>query len=50
VFAIQALLLHNHIMRKCSYAHAGYILEQEGDAFTIAFHTPSDAVAFTLQV
>lgn len=46
----QALLTHNQIMKQACYEHVGYILEQEGDSFTLAFHEPQDAVAFTLQV
>lgn len=37
-------------MKHACYQHIGYILEQEGDSFTLAFHEPQDAVAFTLQV
>jgi hypothetical protein len=32
------------------YTNVGYIVEQEGDSFTVVFHEAEDAVAFTLQV
>lgn len=37
-------------MKHACYDNIGYVLEQEGDSFTVAFHEPQDAVAFTLQV
>lgn len=46
----QALLLHNQVMRHACYDNIGFVLEQEGDSYTLAFHEPQDAVAFTLQV
>jgi hypothetical protein len=46
----QALILHNQNVQKAAYDHVGYVLEQEGDSFTLAFHEPLDAVQFTLQV
>jgi hypothetical protein len=30
--------------------HAGYVLDQEGDSWAVAFHDADDAVAFSLQV
>jgi class 3 adenylate cyclase len=41
---------HNNRMRKACHAHAGHVLDQEGDSWTIAFHDAEDAVAFALQV
>jgi hypothetical protein len=32
------------------HSHAGYVLDQEGDSWCIAFHDALDAVAFSLQV
>jgi hypothetical protein len=32
------------------YYNGGFVLEQEGDSFTIAFYDPFDAVVFCLQV
>lgn len=47
---LQALLLHNQVLKHACYDNIGYVLEQEGDSFTVAFHEPQDAVAFALQV
>jgi hypothetical protein len=30
--------------------HAGYVLDQEGDSWAVAFHDADDAAAFSLQV
>eukprot|EP00878_Enallax_costatus_P015458 GHUV01016192.1.p1 GENE.GHUV01016192.1~~GHUV01016192.1.p1 ORF type:complete len:446 (+),score=127.76 GHUV01016192.1:4890-6227(+) len=46
----RALGIHNAILRKAVTAHAGYVIEQEGDSWSVAFHRPVDAVAFCLQV
>ncbi|KAF8071314.1 serine/threonine-protein kinase/receptor R818 [Scenedesmus sp. PABB004] len=46
----KALALHNHIIRQATYAFAGCVLEQEGDSYILAFHSPLDACAFALQV
>lgn len=48
--ATKALGIHNSILRRAAAAHAGNVVEQEGDSWSIAFHTPIDAVAFCLQV
>lgn len=48
--ATKALGIHNFILRRATAAHAGNVVEQEGDSWSIAFHTPMDAVAFCLQV
>ncbi|WIA41351.1 hypothetical protein OEZ86_004944 [Tetradesmus obliquus] len=37
-------------MRKACHMHAGYVLDQEGDSWAVAFHDADDAVAFSLQV
>lgn len=37
-------------MRRAAAAHAGNVIEQEGDSWSVVFHTPMDAVAFCLQV
>jgi hypothetical protein len=47
---LQALLQHNHVIKQAADDNIGYVLEQEGDSFTLAFHDPLDAAAFTLQV
>jgi hypothetical protein len=47
---LQALQVHNHIVRHAAYVHAGSVIEQEGDCFVLCFHEPLDAVAFSLQV
>eukprot|EP00775_Hariotina_reticulata_P013223 gene13223-13354_t len=47
---MRAMGTHNGIMRKAVTAHAGHVIEQEGDSWSIAFHRPVDAVAFCLQV
>eukprot|EP00878_Enallax_costatus_P004317 GHUV01004548.1.p1 GENE.GHUV01004548.1~~GHUV01004548.1.p1 ORF type:complete len:1095 (+),score=312.31 GHUV01004548.1:392-3676(+) len=41
---------HNNILRKACHAHAGYVMDQEGDSWTVAFHDAEDAVGFSLQV
>lgn len=46
----QALLLHNNLIKHAVYDNVGYIIEQEGDSFSVVFHEAEDAVAFTLQV
>jgi hypothetical protein len=48
--ASQALLMHNQVIKHAVYDQVGYVLEQEGDSFTVSFYEPEDAVAFTLQV
>lgn len=42
--------LHNAVMRRSAAAHAGHVIEQEGDSWSVAFHSAMDAVAFCLQV
>eukprot|EP00775_Hariotina_reticulata_P010840 gene10840-10996_t len=46
---MRALGLHNMILRKAAADHAGHVIEQEGDSWSVAFHTPMEAVAFCLQ-
>lgn len=48
--AMQAMGIHNALLRKAVGAHAGHVIEQEGDSWSVAFHRPLDAVAFSLQV
>lgn len=45
-----AMALHNREIRAAMWAQAGYVIEQEGDSFSVAFYNPVDAVAFCLQV
>lgn len=49
-FASQAMVLHDAILRKAVAIHAGYVIEQEGDSWSIAFHAPVEALGFCLQV
>jgi class 3 adenylate cyclase len=49
-FVLQALVLHNQVVRQAAYDHVGSVLLQEGDSFLLAFHEPQDAVEFALQV
>jgi len=44
-----ALDLHDKILRKNCAAVNGYEIDTEGDAFFLAFHTPSDAFSFALK-
>ena len=37
-------------MLQACHTHAGYVLDQEGDSWTVAFREAEDAVAFSLQV
>lgn len=46
----QALLLHNNLIKHAVYDNVGWVVEQEGDSFSVVFHDPEDACAFTLQV
>lgn len=50
IVTTRAIGIHNAILRKAVTAHAGHVIEQEGDSWSIAFHRPVDAVAFCLQV
>eukprot|EP00775_Hariotina_reticulata_P007361 gene7361-7572_t len=47
---VKALGIHNAILRKAVSAHAGHVIEQEGDSWSVAFHRAVDAAAFCLQV
>lgn len=47
---MRALGIHNAILRKAVNTHAGHVIEQEGDSWSVAFHRPMQAVAFCLQV
>jgi hypothetical protein len=46
----QALVQHNSVLRATKYYNGGFVLEQEGDSYTIAFYNPFHAVVFCLQV
>ncbi len=46
----RALVMHNNVIRSAKFANCGFVLEQEGDSFTLAFYDAVDAVAFCLQV
>lgn len=48
--SVQALLLHNSVIKHAVYQNVGWVVEQEGDSFSVVFHEAEDAVAFTLQV
>lgn len=37
-------------MRRAAAAHAGHVIELEGDSWSVVFHTAMDAAAFCLQV
>jgi len=50
IMCAKAMGIHNAVLRKVATAHAGHIIEQEGDSWAVAFHRPVDAVAFCLQV
>eukprot|EP00775_Hariotina_reticulata_P004431 gene4431-4686_t len=50
VMCAKAMGIHNAVLRKVVTAHAGHVIEQEGDSWAVAFHRPVDAVAFCLQV
>eukprot|EP00775_Hariotina_reticulata_P005600 gene5600-5838_t len=46
----KAMGVHNAILRAAVSVHAGHVIEQEGDSWSVAFHRPVEAVAFCLQV
>lgn len=46
----QALVQHNSVLRAAKYHNGGFVLEQEGDSYTIAFYNPFHAMVFCLQV
>eukprot|EP00775_Hariotina_reticulata_P007249 gene7249-7462_t len=46
----QALGMHNAILRSAAAAHAGHVIEQEGDSWSVAFYSPMEALGFCLQV
>ena len=45
---LNAIQLHNKIMRETIERHAGYEVKTEGDAFMVSFHREIDAVHFCL--
>ena len=44
-----ALLIHNNLITKAKHTNFGYVVEQEGDSYSIAFEEAADAVRFCLQ-
>lgn len=46
----KALLMHNDMVVRAKYDNFGYVMEQEGDSFSIMFYDPEDAVKFCLQM
>lgn len=46
----RALMIHNGVIRAAKFSNCGFVLEQEGDSYTLAFYDAVDAVAFCLQV
>ena len=45
---MQAVILHNNLLQKARHACFGYLIESEGDSFSILFESPSDAVKFCI--
>jgi hypothetical protein len=45
-----AVKKHHQIIRKQLQKHNGYESATEGDSFILAFHSPVDAVCFSLRV
>ena len=43
---MEAINLHDRVMRMHMAKYGGYEVATEGDAFLIAFHTPGNAVAY----
>lgn len=43
---MEAISLHDRVMRMHLAKFGGYEVATEGDAFLIAFHTPGNAVAY----
>ncbi|KAA6421082.1 MAG: serine threonine kinase [Trebouxia sp. A1-2] len=46
----EALTMHDACLRVALHQHCGYEVLTEGDAFTMAFHDPIDAIAWALDV
>ncbi|GAX74578.1 hypothetical protein CEUSTIGMA_g2027.t1 [Chlamydomonas eustigma] len=44
----QALNLHNAVIRNARWTTFGYVIEQEGDSFTLCFYEAIDAITFAL--
>ena len=42
--------LHHHIMRSRLKLNNGYEITTEGDSFKCAFHTPEDAICWSVMV
>ncbi len=47
---MKALITHNNLVQKAKFRNNGFVLEQEGDSYSIIFQEASDAVKFCLQV
>jgi|APGre2960657404_1045060.scaffolds.fasta_scaffold62135_2 hypothetical protein len=47
--ATAALAAHNGVLRAAAWAAAGYVIDQEGDSFSLVFYEAADAVQFALQ-
>ena len=46
---MQATILHNDLIQKARHSNFGYLIESEGDSFSILFESPVDAVKFCIQ-
>ena len=47
---VQAISLHDRVLRATMVHYNGYEVCTEGDAFLVAFHTPEDACAWCVAV
>jgi class 3 adenylate cyclase len=47
---VQAVDLHDKVLRQYLADFAGYEVTTEGDAFLVAFHHPAEAVGYCLTV
>ncbi|KAG2494400.1 hypothetical protein HYH03_007452 [Edaphochlamys debaryana] len=46
----ECMAIHHGVMRQAIELNAGYEVFTEGDAFTVAFHGPDDALAFAMDL
>lgn len=46
---MQAAILHNDLIQRARHASFGYMIESEGDSFSILFESPTDAIRFCIQ-
>ena len=44
-----AVILHNNLLQKARHSCFGYVIESEGDSFSLLFESPVDAVKFCIQ-